>query len=144
MVGNAAQHRMTDIGAAAILDIATDRIAAARITDQRDPRAAPVRRFNSLTASASSRRWSSVEERSACSTWSSVRANGSVKLIANIRSRGTPFDSILHIVVIQSAAWRHCHTDRPARATPRRSSESTAATRSFWNLPLLFSTLAVL
>ena len=38
MVRNAAQHRMTDIGAAAAPDIATDRIAAARIADQRDPR----------------------------------------------------------------------------------------------------------
>jgi hypothetical protein len=33
---------------------------------------------------------------------SSVRANGSVKLIANNRSRGTPFDSMRHSVVIHS------------------------------------------
>ena len=67
-------------------------------------RDAPVRPFNSLMASASSRRWSSVDERPGCSTLSSVRASGSVKLIANIRSRGTPFDSIRHSEVSQSAA----------------------------------------
>ena len=38
MVGNAAQHRVADIGAATVLDVAADRIAAARIADQRDPR----------------------------------------------------------------------------------------------------------
>ncbi len=38
MVGNAAQYRVADLGAAAILDIVADRIAAARIADQRDPR----------------------------------------------------------------------------------------------------------
>ena len=32
-------------------------------------------------------------------------ASGSGKLIANMRSRATPFDSIRHSVVIQSAAW---------------------------------------
>ena len=36
MVGNAAQHGVADIGAAAVLDIAANRIAAARIADQRD------------------------------------------------------------------------------------------------------------
>src|SRR5439155_9361067 len=36
MVGNAAQHRVADIGAAAIPDVIADRIAAARIADERD------------------------------------------------------------------------------------------------------------
>ena len=40
MVGNAAQHGMADIGAAAILDVIADRIAAARIADEGDPRRA--------------------------------------------------------------------------------------------------------
>ena len=40
MVGNAAQHRVADIGAAAILDVIADRIAAARTADQRDARRA--------------------------------------------------------------------------------------------------------
>src|SRR3981081_1152260 len=35
VVGNATQHGMADVGAAAILDVAADRIAAARIADQR-------------------------------------------------------------------------------------------------------------
>src|SRR5205807_7451092 len=48
---------------------------------------------------------SSVEDLLGSGLVSSVRATGSVKLIANIRSRGTPFDSIRHKVVIQSAAW---------------------------------------
>ena len=91
VIGHSAQHGMADIGAAAVLDVDADRIAAARIADQRHARCAGAA-FKSLMASASSRRWSSVEERLACSTLSSVRASGSVKLIANIRSRGTPFE----------------------------------------------------
>ena len=51
MVRNAAQHRMTDIGAAAALDIEADRIAAARIADQRDPRrtGAPLQLLDGLS-----------------------------------------------------------------------------------------------
>ena len=40
MIGNAAQHGVADIGAAAILDVAADRIAAARIADQSHARRA--------------------------------------------------------------------------------------------------------
>jgi hypothetical protein len=64
-----------------------------------------VRRFKSPIASPSSRRWSSVEDLLGSGLVSSVRARGSVKLIASIRSRGTPFDSIRHNVVIHNAAW---------------------------------------
>ena len=40
VVWDAAQHRVADIGAAAILDVIADRIAAARITDEGDARRA--------------------------------------------------------------------------------------------------------
>ena len=40
MVGDAAQHRVADVGAAAIPDVVADRIAAARIADEGDARRA--------------------------------------------------------------------------------------------------------
>jgi len=73
VVGNAAQHGMADIRAATVLDMVADRIAAARIADQRDTRATGpsfqlldrVNQFATLI---------SVEELLGCANLSSARA----------------------------------------------------------------------
>ena len=159
VVGNAAQHGVADIGAAAVLDVVADRIAAARIADQRHARRAGaalqfldgLAEFAALVLGRGAVRLLDL---------SSVRASGSVKLIANIRSRATPLDSIRHSVVIHSAAWSplpwtnriggipqrparrarsaprpRSRNGRPARAGLRRPSGSSAAIASFYYLP---------
>src|SRR3981189_1657601 len=134
---------MTDIGAAAILDIATDRIAAARITDQRDPRRTGAAlqfldRVGKFTAL--------VLDRGAIGLLhlfvGARKRIGEIDREHPIARHAVRFHS-LHIVVIQSAAWS------PLPYGPASTGNAPALLRInrrdtlFWNLPLLFSTLAV-
>ena len=94
------RHR---VQAAAVLDVGTDRIAAARIAHQHDLLLAGGLE-HAATAAASARIWSSVELRPSCGLVSSSRAVGYGMLTATRRSRGQPLLSKRHRVVSHNAA----------------------------------------
>jgi len=169
MIGNAAQHGVADIRSPAVFGVARESNCRRVNCPQAATRARRCGASKSLMASPSSRRWSSVEDRFGCATVSSVRASGSVKLMANRRFAGDAvgFHSPqrrhpqrrLLAIAMKEQDRRNLRGAGRGRAGLRGSAESEtvghrrqhcgalqnpAAIGSFCDLPLSFSTLAVL